>query len=232
MTALAQLLPVKWLQCLAQLPAQDEASVLGLLAEIECALGAEERAGATIFPARVEMFRAFELTAPAQVRAVILGQDPYHGGQAHGLSFSVQDGVKRPPSLRNILAELESDCGIAAARDTSNLSLWAQRGVLLLNSALSVRAGEAGSHAAIGWQAFSDLVISAVAAQQQACVFFLWGRYAASKSPLIDTTRHLIIESAHPSPLSAYRGFFGSRPFSRCNVFLQNKQRASIDWSL
>lgn len=198
-------------------------------------LKGEEAAGKTIYPAFDCRFRALELTPLARVRAVILGQDPYHGpGQAMGLAFSVPDGTKLPPSLKNIYRELESDCGIAPAR-SGDLTAWARQGVLLLNTALSVEAGKAGSHAKRGWEAITDACIAAVAERGCPTVFILWGSHAQAKAKRIAALRdgpHLLIESPHPSPLSAYRGFFGSRPFSRTNAFLIENGRRPIDWSV
>lgn len=176
-----------------------------------------------VFPAKQNVFRAFELTSLAQTRVVILGQDPYHGeGQADGLSFSVPDGVAPPPSLRNIFKELETDLGV---RERTDLSDWAQSGVLLLNSVLTVSAGQANSHQGRIWEALTDAVISLVGRRTELTVFILWGKFAQKKKALIGPG-HVILESVHPSPLSAYRGFFGSRPFSKANTFLENP----IDW--
>ena len=170
---------------------------------------------------------------------VILGQDPYHGpGQAHGLAFSVPEGVKPPPSLHNIFRELAFDCGIAAPAG-GNLAPWARQGVLLLNNALTVEAGRAGSHAGRGWEALTDAAVAAVAARAAPSVFILWGSHAQGKAARVPELRgeeaggrHLLIRSPHPSPLSAHRGFFGSRPFSRANAFLAEHGRGTIDWSL
>lgn len=223
-------MPATWLAALAALPSQSARSVSCLLSEIDAGLLTEQRNGQTLYPARELFFYALCKTPPDAVKAVILGQDPYHGGQAHGLSFSVLEGVKRPPSLRNIFTELHADVGVIRAEGNNDLSDWSEQGVLLLNSILSVRAGEAGAHAALGWSQLTDLIIQVVSAQRRACVFFLWGNSAGSKAVLIDGQVHLVISSAHPSPLSAYRGFFGSRPFSRCNAFLSNQGRQEIDW--
>jgi len=204
------------------------------------ALGAflegERAAGARMFPEDADRFRALELTPLDQVRVVILGQDPYHGeGQAHGLSFSVREGVRTPPSLVNIYKELEADLGIPRARH-GMLDHWAAQGVLLLNAVLSVRMGEAASHQKRGWERFTDAVIAAVNAQDKPVVFLLWGAYAQKKAAFVDDVkaggRHLVIQSAHPSPLAARTGFFGSRPFSRANDFLETRGRAPIDWAL
>ena len=193
---------------------------------------ARERAAHPVFPPQEHVFAALHLTPFASVRAVVLGQDPYHGrGQAHGLCFSVPRGVPIPPSLRNVYAERESDLGLAPA-DHGNLEAWARQGVLLLNATLTVRGGQAASHQGKGWERFTDAIIGAVAAKPERVVFLLWGASARRKRPLIagGSGAHTIIESAHPSPLSAGNGFFGSRPFSRTNVALEEAGRGSIDW--
>ena len=191
---------------------------------------AVERAATTVFPAPDQEFAALHQTSYADLRVLILGQDPYHGpGQAHGLCFSVQRGVKPPPSLENIFKELGTDVG--CARPThGNLESWARQGVLLLNAVLTVRAHSAGSHANKGWETFTDRIIAAASDKPERVVFILWGAYARKKKALIDTGRHTIIESAHPSPLSARNGFFGSRPFSRANEALVAAGREPIDW--
>jgi uracil-DNA glycosylase len=193
---------------------------------------ADERRHHTVYPAHDAVFRAMHLTPRAETRVVILGQDPYHGpGQAHGLSFSVPHGVHVPPSLANIHAELTADLGIAAP-DHGNLEAWARRGVLLLNATLTVRAGRAGSHQGKGWETFTDQVIRAVSAKADRVVFVLWGSSARRKRALIDLRRHAVVESPHPSPLSAHNGFFGSRPFSKVNDALTSAGLPEIDWSL
>ena len=198
-------------------------------------LVAEESAGKAIYPPRGCRLKALELTPLDVVKIVILGQDPYHGpDQAMGLSFSVPEGVKVPPSLVNIYKELESDLGISRP-EHGDLSAWARQGVLLLNNSLTVEAGRAGSHAGRGWEAITDACVAAVAARQEPCVFILWGSHAQNKAKRIAglrDPRHCVIESAHPSPLSAYRGFFGSKPFSRANAFLAENGRGTIDWNL
>ena len=199
-------------------------------------LKAEEAAGQVIYPPRGTRLAALALTPLDDVRCVILGQDPYHGpGQAHGLAFSVQAGVRPPPSLVNIFKELESDLGLPRPA-TGDLSPWARQGVLLLNNTLTVAAGQAGSHAGRGWDAITDAAVAAVAARDDPTVFILWGSHARKKAERIPalarSARHLVLTSAHPSPLSAHNGFFGSRPFSRANAFLQECGRGVIDWSL
>ena len=185
-----------------------------------------------VFPPREEWFSAFWLTPPRQVRAVILGQDPYHApGQAHGLAFSVREGTKLPPSLRNIYQELSADLGVPAPA-SGDLTPWARQGVLLLNTVLTVRAGAANSHKDCGWQQFTDEVIKIVSDREEPMVFMLWGANARSKKNLIDTKKHLVLECAHPSPLSAYNGFFGCRHFSKCNDFLVKHGQAPINWQL
>lgn len=191
---------------------------------------AAERARTTVYPAHEDTFSALHRTPLAQVKVLILGQDPYHGpGQAHGLCFSVRPGVAQPPSLVNIFKELHADLGIEPPSHGS-LQAWADAGVLLLNAVLTVRAGAAGSHAGKGWERFTDEVIATVNAKTEPVVFILWGAYARKKKALIDTSRHTIIESAHPSPLSAHNGFFGSRPFSRANAALVAAGREPVDW--
>lgn len=198
---------------------------------LRAALAAEVAEGERVFPPPAEWFRALELTPPEAVRVVILGQDPYHGeGQAHGLCFSVARGVKTPPSLANIYKELEADLGIARAPHGS-LEHWARQGVLLLNTVLTVRMGAAGSHQKRGWERFTDAIVRAVAAQDRPIVFMLWGAHAQRKAAFVaDDPRHLVLAAPHPSPLSAYGGFFGSRPFSRANAFLAANGVTPIDW--
>ncbi|WP_312487401.1 uracil-DNA glycosylase [Sphingomonas sp.] len=197
---------------------------------------AEERAaGERIFPRPTEWFRALDLTPLDQVRVVILGQDPYHGeGQAHGLAFSVQPGVRPPPSLVNIYKEMATDLGIAPPGH-GLLDHWARQGVLLLNSVLTVRMGQAASHQGRGWERFTDAVIRAVAAKPEPVVFVLWGAYAQKKAGFVremGAGRHCVLTSVHPSPLSARGGFFGSKPFSRANDFLVEHGQPPIDWAL
>jgi uracil-DNA glycosylase len=183
-----------------------------------------------IFPPKNEIFSAFELTPYSNVKVLLLGQDPYHDyGQAHGLCFSVRNGMKLPPSLKNIYKELYSDLGIPIS-NCGSLASWAEQGILLLNTTLTVRAHQAASHSKIGWMNFTDAVINVVNEKKTPVIFVLWGGHAAAKEKLIDTSRHIIIKSAHPSPLSAYRGFFGSRPFSRINNALVHNGHKPIDW--
>lgn len=206
------------------------------IAALDTMVAAEEAAGVRVFPPAADRLRAFALTPLDQVRVVILGQDPYHGeGQAHGLSFSVRPGVAVPRSLANIYAEMETDLGVPRARH-GFLEHWATQGVLLLNAVLSVPMGQANGHRGRGWEALTDAAIRAVNAQPQPVVFILWGAHAQAKAALIDDVsrggRHLVLASPHPSPLSARRGFFGSRPFSKANAFLVDHGRAPIDWAL
>lgn len=192
----------------------------------------DERTRFPVYPPHDEVFAALHLTPFADVKVLILGQDPYHGpGQAHGLCFSVRAGVPPPPSLVNIFTELESDLGIPRP-DHGSLTRWAEQGVLLLNTTMTVRGGNAGSHQKQGWETFTDEVIRAVSAKDDMVAFVLWGAAARRKKELIDTARHYVVESAHPSPLAAHRGFFGSRPFSRINEALAAAGREPVDWSL
>jgi uracil-DNA glycosylase len=195
-------------------------------------LRAEKAAGKVIYPPGPLIFNALNSTPLDKVKVVILGQDPYHGpGQAHGLCFSVQPGVPAPPSLQNIFKELKRDLNIDPPPHGC-LQHWAEQGVLLLNTTLTVEQGQAGAHAKCGWQRFTDKVIEVVNARQPHLVFLLWGAHAQAKAPLLDSTRHLLLKSAHPSPLSAYRGFLGNGHFSRCNKFLEQHGLEPIDWSL
>lgn len=198
-------------------------------------LQSEEDAGKRIYPPRGARLRALELTPLDRVKVVILGQDPYHGpGQAHGLSFSVPQGVKVPPSLVNIYKEIASDLGIAPPGH-GNLEHWARQGVLLLNNSLTVEEGRAGSHQNLGWEAITDAAVAAVAQREEPAVFLLWGNHARRKAervPGLMGGRHLVLTAPHPSPLSAYAGFFGCRHFSQANEFLEAKGRGGIDWQL
>jgi len=192
----------------------------------------EEYGKGAVYPHPKNIFKAFELTPFDRVRVVILGQDPYHGAhQAHGLSFSVTEGVRNPPSLQNIFKELASDTSKQPKDESGDLSRWAAQGVLLLNATLTVRAGAAGSHQGHGWEEFTDAVIQKLSDDREHLVFILWGNYARSKGAHIDRTKHLVIESAHPSPFSAYNGFFGSKPFSKTNAYLVEHGETPIDWS-
>jgi uracil-DNA glycosylase len=192
----------------------------------------EIAAGRVIYPPGNDIFKAFEMTPFDKVKAVILGQDPYHGpGQAHGLSFSVRLGVAPPPSLANIFKELSSDLGLPVPSH-GNLESWSRQGVLLLNSSLTVEKGRAGAHAGKGWERFTDAVIAQLNLDRDGLVFVLWGRKAQQKGVHIDRHRHLVLESAHPSPLSAHNGFFGSRPFSKTNHYLEQKGITPVDWTL
>ncbi len=221
-------LPESWRPALDPVLTTPRARTLGGF------LSAEETAGKTIYPPRGQRLAALERTPLEGVKVVILGQDPYHGpGQAHGLAFSVPEGIAVPPSLRNIYKELQSDLGIAPAAH-GNLLRWAEQGVLLLNNALTVEAGNAGSHQQRGWEEFTDAVVAAVAARAEPSVFLLWGSHAQKKAARVaglgPNSPHLVLRSSHPSPLSAYAGFFGSRPFSQANEFLEANGRGAIDW--
>lgn len=193
---------------------------------------AAERARAEVFPPADQVFAALHLTSYAATRVVLLGQDPYHGrGQAHGLCFSVRRGVAPPPSLQNVFRELHDDLGVDPPGH-GNLEAWTMQGVLLLNTCLTVRSGAAGSHHGKGWETFTDEVLRVVNAKTERVVFLLWGAPARRKASLVDTSRHVVVQSAHPSPLSAHQGFFGSRPFSRTNAALEEAGLAPIDWRI
>ena len=192
----------------------------------------EKAAGQTIYPNGDNIFAALNTTPLNHVKVVILGQDPYHGpGQAHGLSFSVPQGVKIPPSLRNIYQEIHQDLGIQPPAH-GNLNSWAEQGVLLLNSVLTVRDSQAASHQGQGWEIFTDKIISTLNEQRQNIVFLLWGSYAQKKGAVIDANKHLVLKAPHPSPLSAHRGFLGCQHFSQTNAYLQQQQQSPIDWSI
>jgi len=192
----------------------------------------EEYSSKTIFPKKENIFAAFKFTSLDNTKVVIIGQDPYHGkGQAHGLCFSVADNIKQPPSLRNIIKELIDDIGIASTK-CGNLSNWASQGVLMLNATLTVREGQAGSHQKQGWENFTDGVIRNISDHCSNIVFILWGNFAQKKSKLIDENKHYIIKGVHPSPLSAHRGFFGSKPFSETNEYLVSKGIKPINWAV
>ena len=193
-------------------------------------LMSEHDAGKIIYPKATEYFSALHSTHLDDVKVVLLGQDPYHGpGQAHGLCFSVPDGVRPPPSLMNIFKELKTDVGAEAPKNGC-LTRWADQGVLMLNSVLSVQAGQAGSHQKKGWEQFTDQIISVVNEHCAPVVFILWGSYAQKKAAFVNREKHLVLESVHPSPLSSHRGFFGSKPFSQANEFLKKHQREEIQW--
>lgn len=186
----------------------------------------------TVYPAKKNLFKAFDLTPFEQVKVVILGQDPYHGaGQAHGLCFSVPSGIKLPPSLKNIFKELETDLGIPQS-NSGDLSLWAEQGVFLLNTYLSVREGQPLSHSKIGWEKFTDASISKLSEEREGLIFLLWGSNARKKKSLINTKKHHILESVHPSPLSAHRGFLGCQHFSKVNQLLREMGKKEIDWKI
>lgn len=221
------LLPSDWQHALAAEFKQP------YMQDLQTFLMAEAAAGKTILPPEAQRFNALHSTPLAQVKVIILGQDPYPTpGHAHGLSFSVQPNIKPlPRSLGNINKELLSDLGVDNSH-SGHLQRWAQQGVLLLNTVLSVEAGQAGSHQKRGWEHFTDAVIHCVSEQASPSVFILWGKHAQKKTPLINQEKHAIIASAHPSPLSARRGFFDSRPFSQTNQFLQQQGRSPIDWAL
>jgi uracil-DNA glycosylase len=215
----------EWKQQLDDVMSTDSANELA-------AFVTRERKEFAVFPPDDQVFAALSYFPPTETSVVILGQDPYHEhGQAHGLSFSVQPNVGIPPSLRNILIERENDIGLKPPLH-GTLTPWAQQGVLLLNTSLTVREGSAGSHAKKGWEAITDHIIRTANENTQRCVFILWGAHAQAKKKLITQGHHAVLEAPHPSPLSAYRGFFGSSPFSRTNALLQEAGRAPIDWSL
>ncbi len=219
-------LEASWLQQLREQFSQDYMQQLGEF------LRAEKRAGKVIYPPGKEMFNAFNQTPLAAVKVVILGQDPYHGpGQAHGLCFSVAPGVPLPPSLVNIYKEIEQDLGVTMPAHGC-LSHWAQQGVLLLNSVLSVERANAASHQGRGWERFTDSAIDVVNRHSEGVVFMLWGGYAQRKGAIIDEQRHCVLRAPHPSPLSAHRGFFGCKHFSRANAYLQARQVSPVEWQL
>lgn len=226
-----------WHNARASLPASWQAATADAfdtpaMRDLAAFVAAERAAGKRVFPEDALTFAALSRTPLDQVKAVILGQDPYHRpGQAMGLSFSVPPGVAVPPSLRNIHKELTADVGVPAPGHGC-LTAWAEQGVLLLNTALSVEEGKAGSHARAGWHHFTDYIIAAVNARDTPVAFLLWGSHAQKKAAMVDGNRHLVHRSEHPSPLAAYRGFFGSRPFSKANEFFRSRGAAEIDWSL
>lgn len=220
-------LPPSWLNVL-----KDEFEK-PYMAQLKKFLQAEKEAGKIVYPRNADIFNAFNKTPFDKVKVVILGQDPYHGpNQAHGLSFSVQRGIDIPRSLINIYKELATDIPGFVKPTHGNLESWAEQGVLLLNATLTVRAGEAASHQKRGWEQFTDEVIKTLSDKKQGLVFILWGAYAQSKIPLIDQSKHHIIRSVHPSPLSVERGFWGSKPFSKANAFLEKEGEQPIDWQI
>ncbi|MFD0711000.1 uracil-DNA glycosylase [Paenibacillus sp. GCM10027626] len=222
---MAQIFNNDWSEWLHEEMEQDYYRELRLLL-------AEQYRTKTIYPDMHHIFNALHYTSYADTRVVILGQDPYHGPrQAHGLSFSVQPGVKPPPSLQNIFKELKDDLGCAIP-DHGYLLPWTKQGVLLLNNVLTVEAGQAASHQGIGWEKFTDAIVARLNEREKPIVFILWGRHAQEKAANINTDRHFIISSAHPSPFAAHRGFFGSKPFSRTNQFLKSIGSPEIDWSI
>ena len=202
------------------------------MADLSAFLRSEKASGKRIYPPGEEFFAALDATPPGAVRVVVLGQDPYHGeGQAHGLSFSVKGRQRIPPSLQNIFRELHEDLGVTVPTH-GDLSCWAEQGVLLLNSVLSVEHGVAGSHQGRGWERFTDAVVAAVNAAESPVVFMLWGAHAQRKGATVDADRHCVLTAPHPSPLSAHRGFIGCRHFSKANAFLLAKGRQPVDWAL
>ena len=222
---LKEILGVSWFNLLAK---EFEKSYMK---DLSIFLNSEVKEGKEIYPKGNEMFLSLNLTPYDEVKVVIIGQDPYHGpGQAHGLSFSVPEGVKIPPSLHNIFLELKEDLNISIPQNGFLLN-WAQQGVLLLNSILSVERGKPGSHSLKGWEKFTDKII-ALLNNKEHIVFMLWGNYAAQKGREIDASKHLVLKSAHPSPLSSHKGFFGNKHFSKCNKFLDTKGIEPIDWQI
>ncbi len=202
------------------------------MGDLKAFLLSERENGRTIFPRASNWFRALDLTPLDKVRVVILGQDPYHGpGQAHGLCFSVMPAVRQPPSLVNIFKEMESDLGVSPSSH-GFLEHWASQGVLLLNSVLTVQMGQAASHRDRGWERFTDAVVRLVNGKPEPVAFMLWGSYAQKKAAFVDSSRHLVLKAAHPSPLSAHNGFFGCRHFSKANAFLEARGLEPIDWAL
>lgn len=201
--------------------------------ELKSFLLNEQQKGFIVFPKNEDIFNAFNYTPFDQVKVVILGQDPYHGqGQAHGLSFSVQKGIKPPPSLKNIYKELANDIQDFQIPNHGDLTSWAKQGVLLLNATLTVNAHEPGSHQKRGWEKFTDHVISEISGKKTGVIFLLWGKFAQQKEDLIDTTKHHVLKAAHPSPFSAYNGFLGSKPFSKTNDILKKQGLSPINWQI
>lgn len=220
-----------WQQLIAEQKSQD------YFAQLQDEIASRRGQGITVFPAEQDVFNAFSFCELADVKVVILGQDPYHGQdkgitQAHGLAFSVQKGVKPPPSLVNIYKELATDIDGFTVPEHGDLTAWAEQGVMLLNTVLTVEQGNAHSHAKLGWQHFTDAVIQTINSQNSGCVFILWGAHAQKKAKMIDKNKHLVIEGPHPSPLSAYRGFFGCQHFSKANDWLRTRDKAPVSWLL
>lgn len=220
-----------WQQLIAEQKSQD------YFAQLQNEIASRRGQGITVFPAEQDVFNAFSFCELADVKVVILGQDPYHGQdkgitQAHGLAFSVQKGVKPPPSLVNIYKELVTDIDGFTVPEHGDLTAWAEQGVMLLNTVLTVEQGNAHSHAKLGWQHFTDAVIQTINSQNSGCVFILWGAHAQKKAKMIDQNKHLVLEGPHPSPLSAYRGFFGCQHFSKANDWLRARDKAPVSWLL
>ncbi len=216
-----------WQQIIKQEQSQD------YYCQLQTEIAKQRAQGRQIFPQQEDIFHAFDFQDLADVKVVILGQDPYHGeGQAHGLAFSVQHGIKVPPSLVNIYKELTTDIDGFITPNHGNLTSWAQQGVLLLNTVLTVQKGQAHSHAKLGWEQFTDNIIEQINRYNDACVFILWGAHAQKKGRNIDDSKHLVLNGPHPSPLSAYRGFFGCQHFSKANAWLKEQAKQELDWRL
>ena len=220
-----------WQQIIQQEQSQD------YYCQLQTEIAEQREQGISIFPEHEDVFRAFEFKDLPDINVVILGQDPYHGisdsiPQAHGLAFSVQQGVKTPPSLVNIYKELTTDIDGFVTPTHGNLTSWAQQGVLLLNTVLTVQQGQAHSHAKLGWEIFTDKLIAQINQHNDGCVFILWGAHAQKKGRNIDNDKHLVLKGPHPSPLSVYRGFYGSKPFSKANSWLTSHEKSAIDWRL
>lgn len=224
-----------WQKIIKQEQSQD------YFCKLQGEIAKQKAQGIQIFPEQSDVFRAFEFNDLADIKVVILGQDPYHGiandisgfqPQAHGLAFSVQEGIKTPPSLVNIYKELNTDINGFVTPKHGNLTAWAEQGVLLLNTVLTVQQGQAHSHAKLGWETFTDTIIEQINQHNEGCVFILWGAHAQKKGRNIDENKHLILNGPHPSPLSAYRGFFGCKHFSKANAWLSSQGKAAINWLL
>jgi len=216
-----------WQQIIKQEQSQD------YFCHLQAEIAEQSGQGILIFPKQEDVFCAFEWKDLADIKVVILGQDPYHGeGQAHGLAFSVQSSIKVPPSLVNIYKELTTDIDDFTTPNHGNLTAWAKQGVLLLNTVLTVQQGQAHSHAKLGWETFTNKIIEEINQHNDGCVFILWGAHAQKKGRNIDESKHLILNGPHPSPLSVYRGFYGSKPFSKANLWLVNHGKSAIDWRL